>query len=140
MEPSILFLLMEKPRHGYELMSALPELGFISGPADPGAVYRTLRHLEKAGLVASVWDTSHSGAAKRLYTITAAGKRHLGLWAESLRRRWTNLGLYQKANRQKAGNLDRSTGTKRTHEPLGKAITTKPWTTRSGNWKNVATP
>ncbi len=95
-EPSILFLLMEKPCHGYELMSALPELGFISGPADPGAVYRTLRHLEKAGLVASAWDTSHPGAAKRLYTITAAGKRHLNLWAESLRRRWTTLGAFIK--------------------------------------------
>jgi PadR family transcriptional regulator, regulatory protein PadR len=95
-EPTILYLLMEKPRHGYELMSALPELGFISSPADPGAIYRTLRHLEEAGLVGSAWDTSSAGAAKRLYTITESGRVHLKLWTESLRQRWNSLDAFIK--------------------------------------------
>jgi poly-beta-hydroxybutyrate-responsive repressor len=86
-EPSVLYLLLKKSKHGYELMSELPEFGFISGPVDPGAVYRTLRHLEEVGLVKSEWDTSGSGPAKRLYTLTEPGKKHLQLWADSLRDR-----------------------------------------------------
>ncbi len=95
-EPSILYLLMEKAHHGYELMNALPQLGFVSGPADPGAIYRTLRHLEEAGLVTSTWDTGAAGAAKRLYTITQLGQVHLKLWTESLRQRWRALDAFIK--------------------------------------------
>jgi PadR family transcriptional regulator, regulatory protein PadR len=96
MEPSILYLLMEKSHHGYELMTALPQLGFLNGPADPGAIYRTLRHLEEAGLVTSTWDTASAGAAKRLYTITQSGQVHLKLWTESLRQRWRALDAFIK--------------------------------------------
>ena len=38
----------------------LHELGFINGSADPGAVYRTLRHLDEHGFLKSDWDTSLS--------------------------------------------------------------------------------
>ncbi|HPG40958.1 MAG TPA: helix-turn-helix transcriptional regulator [bacterium] len=84
-EPSILYMLWEQPRHGYELMTDLPELGFVATQGDPGAIYRTLRHLEENGLVVSQWDTSGTGPAKRLYTITPLGIENLQLWAESLR-------------------------------------------------------
>ena len=80
LEPSILFLLFDKAKHGYTLIAELPDLGFLSGPVDPGAVYRMLRHLEDYNLVQSEWDTSGSGPAKRLYTITPAGKQHLFSW------------------------------------------------------------
>ncbi len=66
--PSILCLLWEKPTHGYNLMGALPELGFVDGGVDAAAVYRTLNLFEQQCLVSSVWDTSGSGAAKKLYT------------------------------------------------------------------------
>jgi len=84
-EPSILYLLWEESRHGYDLMNDLPELGFITEQADPGAIYRTLRHLEDNGLVISEWDTSGSGPAKRSYTITDLGKENLIRWSETLR-------------------------------------------------------
>ncbi|MBN2411051.1 helix-turn-helix transcriptional regulator [candidate division KSB1 bacterium] len=84
-EPSILYLLWEKSRHGYDLMNDLPELGFFSEQADPGAIYRTLRHLEDNGLVVSEWDTSGSGPAKRFYTITELGKDNLLRWQETIR-------------------------------------------------------
>lgn len=93
-EPSILYLLAEKPRHGYELMATLPEFGFVSGPADPGAIYRTLRHMEEAGLVRSAWDTSGAGPAKRQYTITASGREHLRLWSDALRQRRNSLDAF----------------------------------------------
>lgn len=84
-EPSVLYLLWQGERHGYELMNDLPGVGFLNGPADPGAVYRMLRHLEDNGLVESEWDTTGSGPAKRLYTITTLGKESLMLWLETLR-------------------------------------------------------
>ncbi|RPI00516.1 MAG: PadR family transcriptional regulator [Calditrichaeota bacterium] len=86
-EPSILYLLWSKPNHGYDLMISLPELGFFTGSADPGAIYRTLHHLEHVGLVSSNWDNTGSGPAKRLYTITELGQDHLRLWTAALRKR-----------------------------------------------------
>jgi PadR family transcriptional regulator PadR len=87
LEPSVLYLLWGEQKHGYELMSELPKLGFMTGAADPGAIYRTLRHLEDVGLVESEWDTSGSGPAKRVYSLSELGKAHLQLWADSLRQR-----------------------------------------------------
>lgn len=87
LEPSILLLLWEAPRHGYEIIAKLPELGFCQGAADPGAVYRTLRHLEENDCVNSAWDVSGSGPAKRQYTISDDGREHLALWADILEKR-----------------------------------------------------
>ena len=68
--------------HGYKLIQQLTQLGFSS--IDQGNVYRLLRQLEKDSLVKSEWDTSSSGPAKRIYSITDAGLEYLDLWAESL--------------------------------------------------------
>jgi poly-beta-hydroxybutyrate-responsive repressor len=51
---------------------------------NPGTFYRTLRQMEKEGVVSSRWDTSDSGPAKRIYSITDAGEAYLKFWAESL--------------------------------------------------------
>ena len=86
-EPSILYTLWDGPKHGYEIMSALPELGFIQGNADPGAIYRTLRVMEENNFVRSEWDTSGTGPAKRTYTLTENGREHLSCWRDALKQR-----------------------------------------------------
>ncbi len=48
-------------------------------------MYRALRQLERDGLVMSGWDTSKDGPARRLYTLTDAGRSYLNVWASSLR-------------------------------------------------------
>ncbi|HHW37784.1 MAG TPA: poly-beta-hydroxybutyrate-responsive repressor [Bacillales bacterium] len=68
--------------HGYKLIQQLTQLGFSS--IDQGNVYRLLRQLEKDNLVKSEWDTTSSGPAKRIYSITDVGHEYLDLWAESL--------------------------------------------------------
>ncbi|MBD3375373.1 PadR family transcriptional regulator [candidate division KSB1 bacterium] len=100
-EPSILYLLWQEKKHGYELMTQIPELGFIHGSPDPGAIYRTLRHLEESGLVLSEWDTTGPGPAKRIYSLTELGRDHLQLWSESLRQRRNALDAFL----QKLDNL-----------------------------------
>jgi len=40
--------------------------------------------MEKDGMVSSTWDTSATGPARRIYSITEVGESYLKLWAESL--------------------------------------------------------
>jgi len=69
----LLSLIDEKPRHGYELIKELEQKFSGSYTPSPGSVYPTLTLLEELGLLRS---TAEEGT-KRLFEITAAGKRHL---------------------------------------------------------------
>ena len=68
--------------YGYQLIQTLMVAGL--GAVDPASVYRTLRELEREGLVTSTWDPQDSGAARRMYTLTGAGEEYLRLWARQL--------------------------------------------------------
>jgi PadR family transcriptional regulator, regulatory protein PadR len=80
--PVVLLSLREWNSYGYELMERASAFGFEA--MNPGTLYRTLRRMEKDGVVKSSWETSRGGPARRMYTITDAGEAHLGLWAKSL--------------------------------------------------------
>ena len=75
---------------------ALGGIAWLSqaGPADEkltrwekvaGGVYRTLRSLERLGLVRSEWQTSAVGPARRTYYITPEGVHSLEAQADGLR-------------------------------------------------------
>lgn len=84
LQPFLLLSLQQWQGHGYELMQRLAVYGFES--TDPGSVYRTLRQLERDGLVSSDWDTdSTQGPARRVYSLTDAGATYLQTWASALR-------------------------------------------------------
>jgi DNA-binding PadR family transcriptional regulator len=68
----LLELLKDKPRHGYELIKAMEERSGGFYRPSPGAVYPTLQLLEEEGNV-----TSEMVEDKRVYTITAAGRKIL---------------------------------------------------------------
>jgi poly-beta-hydroxybutyrate-responsive repressor len=79
---SLLAFLRNWPAYGYQLVRELAKAGL---PAfDSGTVYRTLRQLERSGLVSSFWDTSESGPARRMYSLTKAGEAFLELWLDVL--------------------------------------------------------
>ncbi len=81
---SLLALLRGWSGYGYQLSQRLKECGM---PVfDQGTVYRTLRKLEESGLVASFWDTSASGPARRMYSLTQAGEIFLNGWLDALDR------------------------------------------------------
>jgi poly-beta-hydroxybutyrate-responsive repressor len=84
-EPALLLLLRERPAHGYDLLERLPELTGEQR-VEMGNLYRLLRALEEEGLVASEWDESSPGPAKRRYALTPAGEHLLDHWVEALRR------------------------------------------------------
>ena len=81
--PVILLTLREWNSYGYELMERTAAFGFEA--MNPGTLYRTLRQMEKNGVVKSKWETSKGGPARRVYSITDAGEAYLDFWAESLK-------------------------------------------------------
>ena len=92
-EPAILLVLSEGPRHGYELIELLPELAG-EDRIDVGNLYRVLRALEEDGLLESQWRGDLPGPAKRTYTLTPAGRKLLDRWAEALRGAQNEITIY----------------------------------------------
>ena len=80
---SLLLLIGEAPAHGYDLLEQIPQLGLPN--VDPGGLYRTLRVMEQDGLVASWWEHSTAGPARRTYCLTDEGVEWLHAWAGALR-------------------------------------------------------
>ncbi len=79
---SLLAFLKGWNAYGYQLAQKLAAAGLPE--SDSGTVYRTLRQLERAGMVSSFWDTSESGPARRMYSLTKAGELFLSGWIDVL--------------------------------------------------------
>jgi len=94
---SLLAFLRRWNAYGYQLVQELGKAGLAS--FDSTTVYRTLRQLERAGLVSSFWDTSASGPARRMYALTKAGEAVLDVWLELF-------GRYQKVLHSALDSLD----------------------------------
>ena len=85
LEPALLILLKEQPRHGYTLLPNLEEFGM--GTIHPSVVYRTLRELENLSWVQSEWDTDQTqGPPRRTYCLTAQGEEALQNWQCELKK------------------------------------------------------
>lgn len=104
--PVLLLMLREWNSYGYELMEKMAAFGLAA--MNPGTIYRTLRQMEKDGVISSAWDTSAAGPARRIYSITAAGEAYLKYWAESLdqyqRMMNTFFRLYTSSSRPASGS------------------------------------
>jgi DNA-binding PadR family transcriptional regulator len=71
--------------HGYELDNQIEGMSLMRGQKpDLGGVYRLLKRMEQRGLVASDWDLSEPGPAKRVYHVTDAGMDCLARWVQTL--------------------------------------------------------
>jgi len=73
--------------HGYEISQCVRKWELTDADIEPGAIYRTLRRLEREGYVVSTWDTRGPGPARRHYILTPAGEERLERWVEVLRKR-----------------------------------------------------
>lgn len=82
--PCLLLLLSEAPAHGYELIDRMRPFGFEVN--DPASVYKTLRQMERDGIVTSEWELPKSGPARRIYALTSDGRDLLAAWAHTLER------------------------------------------------------
>jgi len=83
---AILGLLMQKPRHGYELRAAFEAVvgGDANWEVKPAQIYTTLERLEEAGLVRRSSDLGEGDEpSRRIYALTADGRQALDGWFTS---------------------------------------------------------
>lgn len=80
----LLVFIDERPGHGYDLVGRLEPFGFDR--SNPGRIYRALHWLEEAGLAKPGWDVDGLGPARRIYTLTTAGRHALEMSTPALRR------------------------------------------------------
>jgi DNA-binding PadR family transcriptional regulator len=83
MRELFLALLSGEHAHGYELKRALEqEFGSLLPTLNAGQIYTTLARLERDGFVESETVPGDS-RGKRVYRLTAAGRRTLAAWIET---------------------------------------------------------
>jgi DNA-binding PadR family transcriptional regulator len=75
---SLLALLYQQPRHGYQLRSEFESRTRGAWPLNIGQVYTTLDRLERDGLVRS--EAGDDGDSRVIYSITDAGRAETDAW------------------------------------------------------------
>lgn len=76
----VLTILARRPRlHGYAIMSAIQGISADVLRVEEGSLYPALRRMEEAGWIRADWVTKDSGRRARVYELTAAGRKQLGL-------------------------------------------------------------
>ena len=86
LQPCLLVMLHQGEAHGYSLLNGLGKFGFNLDRLDPSLVYRALREMEAADLVASEWADESLGPQRRVYCITDEGEQALTQWVADLHR------------------------------------------------------
>ena len=83
LEPALLVLLKEQPRHGYTLLADLELLGMTT--IHPSVVYRTLREMEGLEWIQSDWSTDQApGPPRQTYCLMTQGEEALRNWQHEL--------------------------------------------------------
>lgn len=72
----LLAVLEPRPQHGYAVIEALRDGSGGALAVPTGTVYPALHRLERAGLIASDWETV-GGRRRRSYHLTPAGRAAL---------------------------------------------------------------
>jgi DNA-binding PadR family transcriptional regulator len=82
---ALLGLLVQRPRHGYELRAAFEAVvgGEDNWDVKPAQIYSTLARLEKSGLVEEDSTEQDKGPERRVYAITPAGRKDLEQWLDT---------------------------------------------------------
>ena len=80
--PNVLLAISVQRAHGYAIEEYLRRLGMVS--VEMSTLYRTLRQLEKDGLLRSTWEPGPAGPARRVYSLTDVGSAWLDNWASAL--------------------------------------------------------
>lgn len=83
----VLSLLADKPAHGYALVRALDERTKGALKLREGTLYPALHELELEGFVDAKWETSREGRKRRVYSLTAKGRRE----TTSTREQWLEM-------------------------------------------------
>ncbi|HKV25591.1 MAG TPA: PadR family transcriptional regulator [Candidatus Acidoferrum sp.] len=76
----VLKILSRRSRlHGYAIMSAIQDISADVLRVEEGSLYPALHRMEEAKWVRAEWVNKENGRRARVYELTAAGKKQLGL-------------------------------------------------------------
>lgn len=76
----VLKILCRRPRlHGYAIMTAIQEISGDVLRAEEGSIYPALHRMEEAGWIRAEWIEKPNGRRARVYELTAAGRKQLGV-------------------------------------------------------------
>jgi transcriptional regulator len=75
----ILKTLMRAPLHGYGIALAIKRLSDDVLTVEEGSLYPALQRLLVAGWVKAEWGKTDTNRRARFYTLTAAGRKQLGV-------------------------------------------------------------
>lgn len=78
LEMMILRTLKRRPMHGYALTQHIKSTSEDLLQVEEGSLYPALQRMLKEGWVKAKWGISSTNRRVRVYTITAAGEKHLG--------------------------------------------------------------
>ena len=84
LEGIVLAILAGRPAYGYEITAWLRDQGFAD--IAEGTIYALLIRIEQRGLVDVEKVPSEKGPPRKVYSLNAAGRRHLGEF-------WTTWGF-----------------------------------------------
>ncbi|HTU43324.1 MAG TPA: helix-turn-helix transcriptional regulator [Candidatus Aquilonibacter sp.] len=84
-ELAILSLLSEEPLYGFEISKRIEERTAGALHFTLASLYPMLYELEKRQWIEGRWEASQSGRDRRVYSLTAAGKKELA----PLKREWS---------------------------------------------------
>ena len=88
LELCVLGAMTEGATHGYALARRIESAGL--GPVKGGTLYPLLTRLETDGLVQASWEAGRAGPGRKVFTLTAHGRREAARraasWLEFTRR------------------------------------------------------
>lgn len=73
-EPIILARLLTRDSYGYEINKAIQEATDNDFELKEATLYTAFRRLENAGYITSYWGDESTGARRRYYAVTKAGR------------------------------------------------------------------
>src|ERR1700744_3427426 len=65
--------------HGYAIMTAIQEISREALRVEEGSLYPALHRMEEAGWIRAEWVIKDTGRRVRIYELTAAGQKQLGV-------------------------------------------------------------
>jgi PadR family transcriptional regulator PadR len=82
----VLQMLRAEPTNGYELTQRIQAISRDVLNVNAGSLYPALYRLEARGLVHAAWDESKTGRRVKVYSVTAAGRKHLAIQRDDWKR------------------------------------------------------
>jgi transcriptional regulator len=82
----VLQLLRAEPTNGYDLMLRIQAISKDVLNVNAGSLYPALYRLEERGLIQAEWMATTAGRNAKVYSLTAAGRKHLSEERETWRR------------------------------------------------------